>query len=156
MAGMYRDAGAEQALIHGGDPLVYEVLQYDTPAESGQLVVCTTIVQPGKLGDEFFMTKGHCHAKRETGEVCLGLRGEGLLVMECGDKAAERELRPNLIAYVPRGWAHRSVNRGQEPLVFVAVYPADAGHDYESIERDGFRNTVVERDGRPTVVAAGQ
>ncbi len=30
----------------------------------------------------------------------------------------------------PPGWAHRSVNTGDEPYAFLAVYPGGAGHDY--------------------------
>lgn len=30
----------------------------------------------------------------------------------------------------PAGWAHRSVNVGDEPYRFLAVYPGSAGHDY--------------------------
>jgi glucose-6-phosphate isomerase len=62
------------------------------------------------------------------------------------------EIEPGTIAYVPPNHAHRTVNTGSEELVFLGVYPADAGHDYESIEQSGFSARVVERDGFPTLV----
>lgn len=145
MRSAYSDQEAVGALIEAGDALVYEVLQYDMPEENGQLVVCTTIIQPGKVGEEFFMTKGHYHAKRETGEVYLGLKGRGKLLMQTDGSFAERDIAAGLIAYVPPYWAHRSVNTGDEPLIFLAVYPADAGHDYRSIERDGFQHRFFDR-----------
>jgi glucose-6-phosphate isomerase len=37
-------------------------------------------------------------------------------------------------------------------LVTFFVYPADAGHDYGSIEKQGFRKLIVEQDGRPAIV----
>jgi len=65
MAGMYADADAERAAIAAGDPLVYEVFQHDMPEHPGELVVCTTRLYPGRVGDEYFMTKGHYHRIRE-------------------------------------------------------------------------------------------
>jgi oxalate decarboxylase/phosphoglucose isomerase-like protein (cupin superfamily) len=47
MRGVYADAEAEERLAAGDDPVVYEVLQYDVPADNGQLVCCTTVIQPG-------------------------------------------------------------------------------------------------------------
>jgi len=32
------------------------------------------------------------------------------------------------------------------------VYPGHAGHDYGSIERQGFRKLIVERDAQPQIV----
>ena len=81
MAGMYADADAERAAIAAGDALVYEVFQHDMPQHAGELVVCTTRLYPGKVGDEFFMTKGHYHQIRERAEVYYGLAGEGRLVV---------------------------------------------------------------------------
>ncbi len=152
MRGMYRDAEAERALIDGGDPLVYEVLQYDVPAEDGQLIMCTTVLQPGCVGDEFYMTKGHYHARRDTGEVYLGLRGRGLLVLRAGERCATVEMGPHRAAYVPPYWAHRTVNTGDEPLIFFAVYPGDAGHDYETIVREGFPQRVLRGPAGPVLM----
>ncbi len=45
-----------------------------------------------------------------------------------------------------------TVNTGGEPFVFLAVYPGDAGHDYGTIETDGFKQAVVERDGQAVIV----
>ncbi len=39
-----------------------------------------------------------------------------------------------------------------EDLVMLYVYPADAGHDYGTIESRGFRKLVVERDGKPALI----
>jgi glucose-6-phosphate isomerase len=54
--------------------------------------------------------------------------------------------------YVPGRYAHRSVNTGTEPLVTFYVFPANAGHDYKTIEIKGFRVLVVEKNGEWTVV----
>jgi glucose-6-phosphate isomerase len=152
MRGMFADREAQAALAASVNPIVYEVLQYDVPNDNGQLVVCTTVLQPGRVGTEYFMTKGHYHSNRGTGEVYYGLRGQGVLLMEVDDQFSSQTMQPGTVAYVPPYWAHRTANTGGEPFIFLAVYPADAGHDYGTIERDGFRYQLVDRDGSPCLL----
>lgn len=69
-----------------------------------------------------------------------------------GDWAVE-ELKPGSVLYVPPRWAHRSVNTGtDEDLVMFFAYPANAGHDYGTIETQGFRKLVLDVDGSPEIV----
>jgi len=56
------------------------------------------------------------------------------------------------ILYVTPGWAHRSVNTGDDPLVLFYAFPADAGHDYAALAGSGFSLLVMEIEGRPAVV----
>jgi len=156
MLGMFADAAAEAAAMTDGDPLIYEVLQYDVPNETGQLVVCTTVLHPGRIGDEYYMTKGHYHEKLDTAEVYLGLRGHGKLVMQADHGFSGLDMHSGTIAYVPPYWAHRTVNTGSDLFVFFAVYPADAGHNYGAIEHGGFGQRVVDRDGRPMIVPSNK
>lgn len=148
----FSDGAALQRAVDAGDPLVYEVLQYDLPEETGQLICCTTILHPGTVGDEYFMTKGHFHAQRATGELYLCLSGEGYLLLmteEGGSQAIG--MQPGTVAYVPPHWAHRTVNTGTEPFVFFAVYPGQAGHDYATIDRTGFPQRVRRGPDGPVV-----
>ncbi|MCY3865299.1 MAG: cupin domain-containing protein [Chloroflexi bacterium] len=154
MASMYVDSDeAARILAEDGDRLIYEVQGVDLPAEEGQLPHCTTRILPGRIGAEFHMTKGHYHARREQGEVYFGLSGRGWLVMqtETGESSVQ-DMVAGSAAYVPPYWAHRTVNVGDEDFVFFSVWEARAGHDYGTIERDGFRVLVVMRDGQPAVV----
>jgi glucose-6-phosphate isomerase len=152
LRGAFADAAALDRLIEVGDPLLYEVLQYDVPEEAGQLICCTTVLQPGTVGDEYYMTKGHYHAARETAEVYLGLSGQGLLLLRTEDgRASTQQLAPGTVAYVPPYWAHRTVNTGTEPLVFLAVYPGQAGHDYAAIEQTGFGQRVLRTADGPAL-----
>jgi glucose-6-phosphate isomerase len=152
LRGAFADAAALDRLIGAGDPVLYQVLQYDVPEETGQLICCTTVLQPGTVGDEYYMTKGHYHAVRETAEVYLGLSGHGWLLLraEDGDTSAQ-QLGPGTVAYVPPCWAHRTVNTGADPLVFLAVYPGQAGHDYAAIEQTGFGQRVLRTAGGPVL-----
>lgn len=154
LKGQFHDEAAYVRLLAEDDVLLYEVYEIQRPGVAGELPNGLSIVHPGKVGDEYFMTKGHFHSVLETGEVYYCLKGEGVMVMETpeGEWAVE-PLRAGSVLYVPPRWAHRSVNTGaDEDLVTFFVYPGDAGHDYGTIETQGFRKLVVERDGRPVVI----
>lgn len=153
MRGQYLDQEA-YGRAAGLNPLLYEVYELKRPHEVGELLHGISIVHPGKVGSEYFMTKGHFHQVLETAEVYFCLKGEGMMVMETpeGEWAVE-ELRPGRVLYVPPRWAHRSVNTSaSRDLVTFFVYPGHAGHDYGTIEQRGFRKLVVERDGAATVI----
>lgn len=66
---------------------VYDVDVLGSPVGEGALFVGVTHLRAGNVGDEFFMTRGHFHQRREQGEVYFGLRGCGLLLLqtEAGD-----------------------------------------------------------------------
>jgi glucose-6-phosphate isomerase len=150
---MYANEVATEEAIEQGDPLLYEVYQYDVPSETGQLLVVATVIQPGKVGDEYYMTKGHFHEKEDRAEVYLGLQGQGHLLLETTDGRFEAlPVEPGTITYIPPYWAHRMVNTGQEEFVFFGVYPADAGHNYGDIENRGFAKVLLEREGQPTLI----
>jgi glucose-6-phosphate isomerase len=154
MQGQYADQAAYEAMLAQGDVLLYEVYQINRPEVPGELLCGLSVVHPGKVGDEYFMTKGHYHAVLDTAEVYHCLQGRGMMVMEtpAGEWAVEK-LRPGRGLYVPPRWAHRSVNTDPcTDLVTFFIYPGHAGHDYGTIEQQGFRKLVVERDGRPQVV----
>jgi glucose-6-phosphate isomerase len=154
MRGQYLDHASYAQLLERADVLLYEVYENVRPNQPGDLIHGVSIVHPGKVGDEYFMTKGHYHALLETAEVYYCLAGRGMMVLQTqkGDWATE-ELLPGRLVYVPPCWAHRSVNTADdEDLVTLFVYPANAGHDYGTIEGYGFCKRVVERDGRPVVV----
>lgn len=60
-------------------------------------------------------------------------------------------LRPGTVIDIPGGWAHRSVNVGDDQLAFFSAYIADAGHDDGTIETDGFPVLVVAGDDGPQI-----
>ena len=154
MKGQFADQQAYARLLDQEDAVLYEVYEVKRPEEAGELLHGISVVHPGKVGDEYYMTKGHFHNVLETAEIYYCLKGEGVMVMETpeGDWAIE-ELRPGKVLYVPPRWAHRSVNTGsREDLVTFFVYPAYAGHDYGTIEKQGFRKLVIEANGRPFIV----
>jgi glucose-6-phosphate isomerase len=154
MRGYYQNEQALQDLIDKEhDPLHYEVLEFPVPEEPGHLMFCVSRLQPGKVGDEFFMTKGHYHAQPQTGEIYLCLRGEGYMMMKNSDgRWVAEPMRRGSMVYVPPCWGHRSINTGTEPLVSYCVYPADAGHNYGDIQQEGFPRRIFCRH-HTTVIA---
>ena len=148
MRGYYADESALDDIVKNGDPIHYEVFERSVPQVYGNFTTGISKLYPGKVGDEFFMTKGHYHQVIETGEVYVCLRGGGYLIMKTkqGDFSALRMERGK-VAYVPPSWAHRSVNTGDEPLVSFFIYNAESGHNYGDIETEGFIKRVIARDG---------
>jgi glucose-6-phosphate isomerase, archaeal len=148
MADMYLEGDG-----YDSDPLIYRVYGILVPATTGNVLSSTTVIEHGKIGTEYFMTKGHFHERRDRAEIYIGLAGEGRLLMatENGKHHVE-PMRRGTVNYVPGGWAHRSVNVGDEPLVFFAAYVGDAGHDYGTIEEEGFPVLLVAGDRGPVTV----
>ena len=154
MKDMYVDSDAAQKAVGEGDPLVYEFFELGAPVNTGDIAFGTSITYPGKVGKEYFMTKGHFHSILETAEAYFTLSGKGYMLCENPDGDARPfELKPGVAVYVPKRYAHRSINTGTTPLVTFFAFRADAGHDYGTIETKGFRNLVIEGDnGKPEIV----
>ena len=154
MKGQYSDTAAYDQVLSQEDTLLYEVYELKRPEIAGELLHGISIVHPGQIGDEYFMTKGHFHTVLDTAEVYYCQKGQGYMIMETpeGDWSVEA-LYPGAVLYVPPRWAHRSVNTSlTEDLVTFFVYPGNAGHDYGTIEDQGFRKLVVEQAGKPVIV----
>jgi glucose-6-phosphate isomerase len=153
MKGMYADNAAFDAAVKANDELVYEFYELKLPETPGDLLFGTSIVYPGKVGNEYFMTKGHFHTILDTAEVYYCLSGKGYMLMESPEGDWDAQLMtPGKAVYVPKRYAHRSINVGNEKLVTFFVFRADAGHDYGTIETKGYRKLIVEKDGQPVIV----
>lgn len=155
LRGYYADAEALETLIASGDPVHYRVFEMAVPEVEGHLLFCMSILEPGTVGDEFFMTKGHYHTVSATAETYLCLRGRGSMLTKTADGRWDMQpMEAGRLVYVPPHWAHRSINTGDEPLISFCVYPAHAGHNYGDIETEGFpRRVVTGPGGEPTVRA---
>jgi glucose-6-phosphate isomerase, archaeal len=131
----------DEAVRQQHDPIIYEVVEYKK--EGSDLFFGTTTMQPGFVAGEFYMTRGHFHARRDMGEVYYTQSGSGLLLLESRDGRSEMvELTPGVCAFIPPDWAHRSINTGKEKLVFVWVCNVAAGQDYGEILTKGMKKRV--------------
>lgn len=147
--GMYEDHAAFHALAgETGEQIVYAVEDFKPGNHAGDLIYGVTRMSPGRVGREFFLTRGHIHAKADRPEIYYGQQGRGLMQLE--SPAGETkivEIGPQTICYVPPYWIHRSINVGEEDLVMVFVYPSDSGQDYGIIEASkGMRHRVMAKE----------
>jgi glucose-6-phosphate isomerase len=150
LAGLYLDVTAHAVAVQQlGDPLVYSVDDFRPSADPGDMIFGVTRMLPGKIGDEFYLTRGHIHAKADRPEIYHGQAGSGLMLMESPEgETSVVKIAANAVCYVPPFWIHRSINIGAEDLVMAFSYPADAGQDYGIIARsNGMRKRVLD-DGK--------
>lgn len=147
--------GSQSAL--SGDLVLYSV-EWLAPGglKEGSLLWGCTHLDSGQVEGEYFMTHGHYHAIPSRAEYYFPVSGSGLLLrMERSGRTWAEEMTAGKVHYIEGRHAHRVVNTGQEPLVFWASWPGDAGYDYASIAENGFGLRVMERDGKPTLIENG-
>lgn len=142
LGGLFGDAAAWRESVAKGDPVVYSVRASPVPEVDRELPQSITTIEPGSTGGEFWMTKGHQHPNHQ-GEIYLGIAGTGGLLLFDGRRSEWLDMEPGTIGYIPPGWAHRSVNTGNQQYSFLAVYPGAAGHDYGWVLRNGMGRRVL-------------
>jgi glucose-6-phosphate isomerase, archaeal len=146
---MFADQAAVQAKISNGDPIVYEIRYHPFKTSNSDMALGVTTIYPGKIGNEYHMTKGHFHEADDQPEIYFCVKGEGCLLMETreGDFRVA-QWKPGTITHIPPAYAHRVVNTGNDVLVFVASYHLAAGHEYDLVSQRGFFEIVVEQNGQ--------
>jgi glucose-6-phosphate isomerase, archaeal len=152
MKGVFLD---EQARCRMDPAQVIYAVEYWKPVPDGTeggLFWGNSTVFPGMTGEEYFMTRGHFHAKRDRAEFYSTASGTGMLVMmDEQRRATVQEMSAGSTHYIPGRIAHRVVNTGAVPLTFLACWPSDAGYDYAAIDEQGFSVRVLCRNGVPEV-----
>lgn len=153
MAGLFHD----EAAWHSMDPgtVIYRVRFWRPVPDgtTGGLFWGTTALEPGRVGSEYFMTHGHFHAIRDRAEFYATIKGSGaMLFMDENHETWSQPTAPGSVHYLPGCVAHRVVNTGSAPLVFLACWPSDAGHDYARVRSIGFSKRMVMRDGVPCLI----
>nr|MBD3622625.1 glucose-6-phosphate isomerase [Sunxiuqinia sp.] len=119
----------------------------------GGLFFGASTIFSGKVGREFFMTKGHFHAQSDRAEFYWGVKGKGMLILMDRERNTwAEEVYPGSLHYIGSEIAHRLANTGTEDLIVGACWPSDAGHDYEEIAVNGFSARLLEVDGSPVLV----
>jgi len=149
---MFMDAAEAERILERENPLVYEFYELGIPSHPGDLAFGTSITYPGLVAGEYYMTKGHFHRILDTAEVYYCIQGHGMMMMENPEGQWDcPELTPGKAVYVPKRFAHRSINIGGNPFITFFCFRADAGHDYKTIETKGFHKVVVENNGKPEI-----
>lgn len=144
LTGVYQDAAPAR-----DSELAYEVFSTARQVLPGALTAGTSVLRPGKVGSEFAMTRGHLHQIADRAEIYFGLSGHGVMLLESLSGEVEAlEVLPGSLVYVPGSWIHRSVNVGSDPLISLFCFSADAGQNYEIVERSGGMRKLVVDDGQ--------
>jgi glucose-6-phosphate isomerase len=133
------------------DRVVYETFGCGPEVEgSPKLLYATTVLQSGSVNGEFFMTRGHFHERPDRGELMFTMQGSGKLVLMDRDrKTWTEEMAIGSVHDIDGTFAHRVVNTGSEPLVFLVAWMSDCGHDYASIAESGFGERFYESGTMP-------
>ena len=156
LKGVFLDETAYAAACEG-DPLVYSIEAVEPGTGDGDLHYGVGRIQPGRIGREYFMTKGHLHQWREASELYIGLSGKGVMLLEDEATGESRmlPLEPGMAVYVPGNTGHRTANVGDQPLTYIGVFPARAGHDYGAYAERNFRFAIVDESGDPRMIRRG-
>lgn len=154
LAGIYADEAAFARLLQGGDRVVYAVEDLKPNSNPGDMIFGITRMAPGRVGNEYFVTRGHIHARANRPEIYYGESGQGLMQLESPDGEVRiLPIGPRTVCYVPPFWIHRSINVGGDDLVMTFAYPADSGQDYDIIARsNGLKQRIID-NGRGGWVA---
>jgi glucose-6-phosphate isomerase len=156
LEGVYLDDAAYKAAVVslGADRLVYRVEEHRNVDGPGALIIGTSTLLPGRVGEEFAVTRGHLHSIPDRAELYHCLSGAGVMVLETVDgRSRTVAMTPGDVVHVPGHWIHRSVNVGPQPFVTLFCYSADAGQNYRIIEEAGGMANLVVSDGKGGWVA---
>ena len=146
-------AAFERVLREQNDPVIYSVTSVAPGQGDGQLHFGIGKIMPGRIGSEYFMTRGHFHDWRLAAEIYIGLGGTGLMLLEdeSGEVVRSLELLPDSVVYIPGETAHRTINTGSVPLIYMGIYPAAAGHDYGALATRNFSKVVIAQGETPVL-----
>ena len=150
----FADKDAANAGLQKEDPVIYKVSLVEPADGPGDMYYGLGWLAPGKIAGEYYFTKGHFHEWREAAEVYIALKGRGRMLLEHEQSGESRlvDFNADSVVYVPGYAAHRTINVGDEPLVYLGIYPAAAGHDYGAIADRNFKQVVIEKQNEPQLL----
>ncbi|MCK5449646.1 cupin domain-containing protein [Candidatus Pacearchaeota archaeon] len=121
----YADMKERFLLEVKGNPLLYTVYIKDFETfETG-----LTVIESGKIGKEYFMTKGHRH-KKPIEEVYMLIEGKGELLIKEKNKIRKINMKKGKVYFIPGKSGHRLINTGKNRLEVFTIYSKNGGYDY--------------------------
>ena len=108
-----------------GNPTIYNVYIIDFKTFEAGL----TIVNPGNVNGEYYMTKGHRH-ENPTKEIYILQGGKGKLMVKKGKVTKVIDMVKGKNYILPKNWGHRIINTGDKPLEVMTIYSKKAGRGY--------------------------
>ena len=135
------------------DTVMYEIRKAAaSDKQAGRLNWAVSLVHPVSVNGECNMTRGHFHKDEDCEEYYWCAAGRGLLMLmdDQGNCWCEK-LKKGSLHHIDGHLAHRLINTGSQDLKVICVWNANAGHDYERIEKYPFPFRVF-RKNRKIVV----
>jgi glucose-6-phosphate isomerase, archaeal len=115
----------KEILRRGENPIIYETFVEDkSPMKLG-----LTVMNSGKIGKEFYFTKGHIHLSKSE-EFYILMEGKGKLLKQKGNKTRVINLKKGDLALIGKGEAHRLINTGRRKLKVLTIYHERSKPDY--------------------------
>jgi glucose-6-phosphate isomerase len=127
MVRKYKDmADSYKGELKSGNPVIYKVYIKDY----GDFEEGLTVLNPGHVEGEYYMTKGHRHVKAMA-EIYILVSGKGKLLIQEGSRTKIMDMKKNVLYHVPATSGHRLVNTGNKPMEVMTIYGKNSGHDYK-------------------------
>lgn len=135
------------------EEVIYEkIVEKSTSPEEGHLIWGNIVLNPGKINDEYFMTRGHRHATDNTEEYLLCMSGSGLLMFVDQEGSCWcEELEEGSLHHIPEGVGRRLINTGETPMILSFCVPANAGKDHSIFAPANFPIRVFDDNGEPAI-----
>lgn len=150
---MFQEIDSVQEIIKSGDRKIYEICYYPFLTDNSDMALGVTTILSGTVGKQYHMTKGHFHERNDQPEIYHCVNGVGFLqMMDSDGNYFSAPWEKGTITHIPPQFAHRVINTGEQPLIFVAVFHISAGHEYDFIKDKGFKFNYYEVDGKPKSV----
>ncbi len=107
------------------NPVIYETfIKSFSPMQ-----LSLTVINPGNVNKEFYMTRGHIHLTKKP-EFYILLEGSGILLLQKNNKPKTIKLKKGEIALIPEGYAHRLINIGNKKLKVLTIYHKNSKPNY--------------------------
>lgn len=155
LQGFFRDQAAWAAMDPEREVYRVESFMPQPEGSPGALCCATTILMPGEVAGEYFMTRGHYHDRPDGPELEICVSGAGALILMDEHRNTRVEwMSTGSVHHVGPRTAHRAANTGPLPLVFISFWSSEIGHDYDTIVRRGFSARLMNLDGQPALAGS--
>lgn len=158
LSGCYSDRIGYRQLCRSENPEVYRLSVVETSGEDGNINYLAGMLQPGRVGAEYFFSRGHIHRSLETPETYYCLKGGGLMLLQnerTGDCRLS-EFSSGSIFYIPDFTAHRVINVGSKPLLFLGRYGAEPRGERARFHEKRFQSIVAATPHGPELMSRRQ
>ncbi len=146
----FSDQAAVKNAISQGDPIVYEIYHHLFLTDKSDMAMGMSVISAGTVGKEYYMTKGHIHERDDQAEIYYCVQGIGLILLDdLQDDFQALPFSNGTAVHIPPQYAHRVVNTGSVPLIFVSAFHQAAGHAYDQVAKKGFAKIVIDENGKP-------